>query len=433
MLTRVPVQPKDIEAYRPIVGDETVDGLLARARGLAGARVLHVNSTAYGGGVAEILYTLVPLMSSLGLEAEWRIIEADADFFEVTKFFHNALQGMEIPTTRQMTEKYLRTVEENARRFEGDYDFVVVHDPQPCAMLSLLEEMGRRRGRWVWRCHIDTTVAQEDAWEFLRPYIDRYDAAVFTKDDYIKTPLRVGRLAFIPPSIDPLSPKNQPPSEAAVDEIVGSYGVDRGRPIILQVSRFDPWKDPLGAVDAYRLVKEEYPGVQLVFLASMASDDPEGWHYYEKTNDYKGDDPDVHLLSNLQGVGNLGVGAFQAAASVVLQKSLREGFGLTVTEAMWKGKPVVAGRVGGILLQIDDGVDGFLVDGCRECAARVCELLGNPDRRRRVGEQAHRKVLERFLTTRHVGDYLDLFHALRGGAPAASSARPTGEKPALDE
>lgn len=412
MLTRVPVQPKDIDAYRPIVGDEVIDELRSKAEALAGARVLHINSTAYGGGVAEILYTLVPLMSSLGLEAEWQIIEADADFFEITKFFHNALQGMEIPTTRQMTDKYLRTVRENAFHFEGEYDFVIVHDPQPCAMLSVLEEMEERYGKWIWRCHIDTTVAQEDAWGFLRPYIDHYDAAVFTKDDYIKTSLKVGQLAFIPPSIDPLSPKNQLPSDATVDEIIGSYGVDRNRPILLQVSRFDPWKDPLGVVDTYHMVKEEYPQTQLVFLASMASDDPEGWHYYEKTNKYKGDDPDVHLLSNLQGVGNLEVSAFQAAAAVVLQKSLREGFGLTVTEAMWKGKPVVAGRVGGILLQIDDGVDGFLVDDFRECADCVNELLGDTARRERVGESAHRKVLERFLSTRHVGDYLDLFNAL---------------------
>lgn len=412
MLTRVPVQPRDIEAYRPIVGDEVVDDLRSKAKDLTGARVLHINSTAYGGGVAEILYTLVPLMSSLGLEAEWQIIEAEPEFFEVTKFFHNALQGMEIPTTRQMTETYMRTIRENAFHFGGEYDFVIVHDPQPCALLSILEEMGERRGNWIWRCHIDTTVAQEDAWDFLLPYINHYDAAVFTKDDYIKTPLEVRRVAFIPPSIDPLSPKNQTPSEQMTDEIVRGYGVDRERPILLQVSRFDPWKDPLGVVDTYRMVKQEYPGTQLVFLASMAGDDPEGWHYYEKTNQYKGDDPDVHLLSNLQGVGNLEVSAFQAAAAVVLQKSLREGFGLTVTEAMWKNKPVVAGRVGGIMLQIEDGVDGFLVDDIQQAAEKTRELLGDPQCCESIGEVAHQKVMEHFLSTRHVGDYLDLFHAL---------------------
>ena len=412
MLREVPVHPRHIENYRGVVGDEVIEGLLAAAEGLKGRRVLHLNSTAYGGGVAEILYNLVPLMRDLGLAAEWRVIQGDPEFFEVTKFMHNALQGMEIPTTDPMRGKYLQVVEENARLFEGEYDFVVVHDPQPCAILSFLERRGMRRGRWIWRCHIDTTMAQEDAWEFLLPYINLYDAAVFTKDDYIKTPLAVGRVAFIPPSIDPLSPKNQVPPPEALREILAEYGVDRTRPILLQVSRFDPWKDPLGVVDTYRMVKEDFPHVQLVFLASMASDDPEGWHYYELLNRYKGKDPDIHLLSNLQGVGNLEVSAFQAASTVVLQKSLREGFGLTVTEAMWKGKPVVAGRVGGILLQIDDGENGFLVDDIGQCADRVKQLLSDPELGKRVGERAHRKVLERFLITRHLLDYLELFNTL---------------------
>ncbi len=412
MLREVPVNPKSIEPYREVAGDVVIDGLKEAAENLRGARVLHINSTAYGGGVAEILYNLVPLMRDLGLAAEWRVIEGDQEFFEVTKFMHNSLQGMEIPTTAPMREKYLQVVEENASRFEGDYDFVVVHDPQPCAILSFLEERRLRKGRWVWRCHIDTTVAQEDAWEFLLPFINLYDAAVFTKEDYIKTPLKVGRLAFIPPSIDPLSPKNQIPSERTVREIMAEYGVDRERPLLVQVSRFDPWKDPLGVVDAYRMVKEGFPGVQLAFLASMASDDPEGWHYYELMNRYRGDDPDIHLLSNLQGVGNLEVSSFQAAASVVLQKSLREGFGLTVTEAMWKRKPVVAGGVGGILLQIDDGINGFLVDSVKQCAERVKGLLADPGLREEIGARAHRKVLERFLITRHLRDYLDLFSSL---------------------
>jgi trehalose synthase len=412
LLREVPVHPRRIENYRGVVGDEVIEGLLAAAEGLKGRRVLHLNSTAYGGGVAEILYNLVPLMRDLGLEAEWRVIEGDPEFFEVTKFMHNALQGMEIPTTGPMREKYLEVVKENAQLFEGEYDFVVVHDPQPCSILSFLEKRGMRRGRWIWRCHIDTTMAQEDAWEFLLPYINLYDAAVFTKDDYIKTPLAVGRVAFIPPSIDPLSPKNQVPPQEALREILAEYGVDRARPILLQVSRFDPWKDPLGVVDTYRMVKEDFPQAQLVFLASMASDDPEGWHYYELLNRYKGKDPDIHLLSNLQGVGNLEVSAFQAASTVVLQKSLREGFGLTVTEAMWKGKPVVAGRVGGILLQIDDGENGFLVDDIGQCADRVKELLSDPELGKRVGERAHRKVLERFLITRHLLDYLELFNTL---------------------
>jgi len=412
LLREVPVNPKSLEPYRGIAGDGVIDGLRDMAEGLRGARVLHINSTAYGGGVAEILYNLVPLLRDLGLEAEWRVIEGDQEFFEVTKFMHNALQGMEIPTTAPMREKYLQVVEENASRFEGEYDFVIVHDPQPCAILNFLQERGLRRGRWIWRCHIDTTFAQEDAWDFLLPFINLYDAAVFTKDDYIKTPLEVSRIAFIPPSIDPLSPKNQAPSEQAVREIMVEYGVDRERPLLVQVSRFDPWKDPLGVIDVYRMVKEDFPSVQLAFLASMASDDPEGWHYYELMNRYRGGDPDIHLLSNLQGVGNLEVGAFQAAADVVLQKSLREGFGLTVTEAMWKGKPVVAGKVGGILLQIDDGVNGFLIESVEQCAERVKGLLADPALRLKVGEEAHRKVLNNFLITRHLRDYLELFNSL---------------------
>ncbi len=412
MLTQVPVQNKDVEAYRPIVGDRVIDELKEKAAPLKGARVVHVNSTAYGGGVAEMLYTTVPLMRSLGLEAEWQVIQGDQDFFTVTKFLHNSLQGMEIPTTREMREKYLHVVEDNALNFEGDYDFVVVHDPQPCAMLGFLERAGKRRGRWIWRCHIDTTFAQDDAWSFLLPFINLYDAAIFTKDDYIKTPLEVGKLAFITPAIDPLSPKNMIPEPDTQRFIINRYGVDINRPVVLQVSRFDPWKDPLGVVDTYRLAKEKFPQLQLVFLASMAADDPEGWHYYEKTSHYAGGDPDIFLLSNLQGIGNLEVSAFQAASTVVLQKSLREGFGLTVTEAMWKGKPVVAGRVGGILLQIDDGLDGFLVENPVESAEKVVKLLGDEETRERIGIAAHRKVQERFLCTRKLLHYLELFLSL---------------------
>jgi trehalose synthase len=412
MLTKVPVQIKDIDQYRSVVGDEIIDRLKEKAAELTGARVVHINSTAYGGGVAEMLYTLVPLMSSLGLQAEWQVIRGSDEFFTITKLFHNALQGMEIPTTLEMQQHYLRAVAENASLFEGEYDFVIVHDPQPCALAAILDGTEKRRGRWIWRCHIDTTFAQEDAWEFLLPFINFYDAAIFTKDDYIKTPLRVRKIAFIPPSIDPLSPKNMMPSRGTQEFIAHRYGVDLLRPLILQVSRFDPWKDPLGAVDTYRLVKEYFPGVQLVFLASMASDDPEGWHYYEKINHYSGDDPDIHLLSNLQGIGNLEVSAFQAASTVILQKSLREGFGLTVTEGMWKSKPVVAGRVGGILLQIDEGINGFLVDDPVECAERVVDLLSDDELRERIGRAAHEKVFRYFLCTRHLMDYLELFGGL---------------------
>jgi len=412
MLPRVPVQTRNLEQYRPIAGDEVVDEILALGRELSGARVAHINSTAHGGGVAELLYTQVPLMRSAGLEADWFLVEGDADFFTITKYFHNALQGMELPITGEMKAKYLSVCEENAARFDREFDYVIVHDPQPCAMIASLQDSPYRRAKWIWRCHIDTTYAREDAWDFIKPYIDMYDGAIFTMDSYIKSPIEVSYLAFIPPSIDPLSAKNIIPEKRVQSDIARRYGVDENRPIMLQVSRFDPWKDPLGLVDCYRLVKERHREVQLVYLASMADDDPEGWHYYEKTSDYSAGDPDIFLLSNQQGIGNVEVSAFQAMADVVLQKSLREGFGLTVTEAMWKRKPVVAGGVGGILLQVDDGINGFLVESTEEAAEKVSLLLESPATAQRMGEAGHDKVRRNFLCTRHLRDYLRFFRLL---------------------
>lgn len=414
MLPKVPVQQKSIEQYRGIVGDDALDELYSLARRLKGARVLNISSTAHGGGVAEMLYSIVPLLTSLGLESEWRLIEADQDFFTVTKFMHNALQGMDIPITEEMRDKYLAVNNENASMFDGSYDFVIVHDPQPCAMIAGVEGAVGRKARWIWRCHIDSTFAEDQAWEFLKPYIDRYDGAVFTMDDYIKSPLKIP-VAFIAPSIDPLSAKNIIPEKRVQSDIARRYGVDENRPIMLQVSRFDPWKDPLGLVDCYRIVKKQNRDVQLVYLASMADDDPEGWHYYRKTSEYVGNDGEIFLLSNQQGVGNVEVSAFQAMSTVVLQKSLREGFGLTVTEAMWKRKPVVAGEVGGICLQIDDGVDGFLVCNIEEAAERVMLLLSSPATAQRMGDLGHEKVRANFLTTRHLRDYLRFFIRLMEG------------------
>jgi trehalose synthase len=412
MLPSVPIQPKNIESYRGIAGDEVIDEILHLAEGLKGARVAHINSTAHGGGVAELLYTLVPLMSSVGLEAEWHLLQGDPDFFTITKLFHNMLQGMDIPVTNEMKFKYLSVCDENSSDCDQEYDFVIVHDPQPCAMIAALQDTPSRKGKWIWRCHIDTTFAQDEAWEFLKPYINLYDGAVFTMDAYIKSPLEVPCIAFIPPSIDPLSPKNIIPEKRVQSDIARRYGIDETRPIMLQVSRFDPWKDPLGLVDCYREVKRDHHDLQLVYCASMADDDPEGWHYYEKTFHYSEGDPDIFLLSNQQGVGNVEVSGLQAMATVVLQKSLREGFGLTVTEAMWKRKPVVAGAVGGILLQVDDGVNGFLVDDIREAAEKVSLLLESPATAQRMGEAGHDKVRHNFLLTRHLLDYLRFFHIL---------------------
>jgi len=409
MLPLVPVQPKHLDQYRGIASDDVLEEILTLADGLRGVRVAHINSTAHGGGVAELLYTLVPLMSSIGLEAEWHIMQCDSDFFTITKLFHNALQGMEIPVTEEMRSKYLSVCDENAADCDQEYDLVVVHDPQPCAMIAAMEGKHAGNAKWIWRCHIDSTFAREEAWEFLKQYINLYDGAVFTMEDYIKSPIDVPCLAFIPPSIDPLSAKNIIPEKRVQSDIANRYGIDEARPIMLQVSRFDPWKDPLGLVDCYREVKHKYRDVQLIYCASMADDDPEGWHYYEKTFHYSEGDPDIFLLSNQQGVGNVEVSAFQAMASVVLQKSLREGFGLTVAEAMWKRKPVVAGEVGGILLQVDEGVNGFLVDDIRDAADKVSLLLDSPATAQRMGEAGHDKVRRNFLSTRQLRDYLRFF------------------------
>lgn len=420
MFGSVPTTPKSLADYRPIVGEEKIDELRALARDLQGARVLHINSTAFGGGVAEILGTLVPLMRDLGLDADWQVIRGADEFFNVTKAMHNSLQGMYIPWSAEMYEIWRRYNQLNAEMIDQTYDFIVVHDPQPAGLLRLLrqKDSGLARGKWIWRCHIDLTSAQPEVWDFLRPYLNEYDAAIFTMSSYVKEDLQVPIIAIIPPSIDPLSPKNIDMSIDTIYEIMHEYKVDITRPMICQVSRFDPWKDPLGVIDVYRLVKKEIPNLQLVMVASMASDDPEGWSYFERTARRAGEDEDIHLLSNLNGVGNIEVNAFQRAAWVVLQKSIREGFGLVVSEALWKGRPVVAGNVGGIPLQIQDGQTGFLIDTIDTCAERVLYLLQHPKEATEMGERGREHVRENFLSTRNLRDYLRLFKTVTSASKA---------------
>jgi trehalose synthase len=421
MLGSVPTVPKSLNDYRPIVGDEKIEEILELARVIRGARVLHVNATAFGGGVAEILGTLVPLMKDVGLDVDWQVIRGADEFFNVTKAMHNSLQGMYIDWSADMFDIWRRYNALNAELFDEQYDFVVMHDPQPAAMRHLLRQRNENHahGKWVWRCHIDLTNAQPAVWDFLRPYVEEHDAAIFTMRDYVKEDLRVPHIALVPPSIDPLSPKNTEMSPESVAEIVREYKVDPNRPMILQVSRFDPWKDPLGVIDVYRMVKQSIPELQLVMVASMASDDPEGWSYYERTARRAGEDYDVHLLSNLNGVGNIEVNAFQRAAEVVIQKSIREGFGLVVSEALWKGKPVVAGNVGGIPLQIVNGKMGYLINSTDECAERVFYLLRHPDEATEMGALGREHVRENFLTTRNLRDYLKLFNEVSATSPAA--------------
>jgi trehalose synthase len=410
MLQQVETERKQLADYRPIVGDKVIAEIEGLAASLKGARVVHVNATAFGGGVAEMLVTLVPLMRDVGLDAEWQVIEGEDEFFNVTKACHNGLQGMDIPFTEGMQAVWRHYNEMNAARFEGEYDFVVIHDPQPAGMLHYHGHEGGKH--WAWRCHIDTSHPNPAYWGFFAPYISEYEAGIFTMEQYVGPGVDFEHLAIVTPTIDPLSPKNAPMVEDEAREIVARFGVDVARPLITQVSRFDPWKDPLGVIDAYRTVKERMPEVQLALVGSMASDDPEGWYYLDKTIRHAGEDFDVHILHNFHGVGGLEVGAFQTVSDVVVQKSTREGFGLVVTEPMWKSKPVVGGNVGGIPLQVIDGETGFLVNSVEACGEKMLYLLEHPEESARMGAAAREHVRRNFLTTRHLADYLRLFAEL---------------------
>jgi trehalose synthase len=418
MLQAVAVPPLSVDAYAPFIGEAEIADLRAFAAPLAGARVLHLNATSFGGGVAELLPTMTALMRDLGLDAEWRVIAGDEAFFDVTKAIHNGLQGMSVGLDATRRATYAAAQERIAQAFEGTYDFVLVHDPQPAGLRRLLPDAA---GSWIWRCHIDLTAADPETWAFLRPEVEAYDAAIFTLPEYVQPDLRLKQLAYIPPSIDPLSPKNRIGDPASSGPVVARFGVDPGRPLLLQVSRFDPWKDPLGVIDVYRRLKATTPGLQLSLVGSMATDDPEGWRIYQQVLRYAGVDPDLTILSNLDGVGAVEVNAFQQASTVVLQKSLREGFGLTVSEALWKGKPVVAGRVGGIPMQLGD-TGGRLVDTVDGAVAACAELLGDADLRRRLGEGGRERVRHHFLSTREVRDHLGLLRSLQEHDPTLMPA-----------
>jgi trehalose synthase len=403
------VEPLSLDKYAPIIGDQKINEIKDLANRLIGKSVCHINSTSFGGGVAEILHRLVPLMQDVGLKADWRLIKGSDEFFNVTKAFHNGLQGMNIPLTDEMKKTYLEYNEANANKLDLHHDFIVAHDPQPAAIIS---HQKIRVGKWIWRCHIDLSNPNPNFINFLVPIIYQYDSLIFTMEQYVPEPLKSRKVATIPPSIDPLSDKNEPLSEDIVLSILDKYGIDPERPIITQVSRFDPWKDPLGVIDTYRIVKKEIPTVQLLLIASMAKDDPEGWTYYEKTARHAADDLDIHLLTDLKGVGDIEVNAFQRASNVVLQKSLREGFGLSVTEALWKEVPVVGENVGGIPLQIIDGVNGFLVNNVQEAAKRTLYLLKHPTEAKKMGAKGKEHILKNFLITRHLEDYLKLLASL---------------------
>src|SRR5919197_6431133 len=372
MLQLVNVGRKSLADYATIAQRGLMDEIQRLAEPLQGKRVVHLSATAFGGGVAEINYTLVPLMADVGLDVEWRIIRGAEEFFNVTKTVHNALQGSPQGLTEHEIEIFHRYNELNARDFEDDYDVVIVHDPQPVALIDYFPDS---RARWIWRCHIDLSAPNEDVLQVLYPSLGRYDGAIFHLREYVPNGNGLPAAYIWPPAIDPLTPKNMALSIEDARYIVDQFGIDVQRPLLTQVSRFDPWKDPLGVIDAYREVNKRFPEVQLALVGSMAHDDPEGWDYYSRTVAYAGGDPEVYILSNMNNVGAVEVNAFQVHSAAVIQKSIREGFGLTVTEALWKTRPVVGGAVGGIVAQIQDGETGWLVGSANECAAACIEIL----------------------------------------------------------
>ncbi|MEX2210871.1 MAG: glycosyltransferase [Gaiellaceae bacterium] len=415
MLQVVNVGHKSLGDYATIATRGLMDEIKALAEPLRGKRVVHLSATAFGGGVAEINYTLVPLMADVGLEVEWRIVEGADEFYDVTKRIHNALQGDPGGLTAEQQETFHRYQKLNADQFSGDYDFVIVHDPQPVGMIDTARDSG---AHWIWRFHIDLSTPNQEVLDFLLPSIRRYDAAIFHLPSYVPAVPGMPDCFIWPPAIDPLAPKNMALSAEDAAYIVDQFGVDVERPLLTQVSRFDPWKDPLGVIDAYRLVKERHPDVQLALIGSMAHDDPEGWDYYNRTLAHAADDPDIYILSNLNNVGSVEVNAFQVHSRAVIQKSVREGFGLTVSEALWKSRPTVAGRVGGIVVQIEDGVTGWLVDSAEDCARACLEILDDPEAARRRALLGKEHVRRHFLTPRLLRDWLALFNRLSGTGAA---------------
>jgi trehalose synthase len=416
MLERVPLLEKDLDQYADVVGADVVAQIREAAEPLVGARVLHLSATAYGGGVAELLATHVPLLRSVGIDAEWQVLHGSDEFFAVTKQVHNALQGADIEWTPHMQRIYLERILDNALLMEDGYDIVVVHDPQPAALLHFLRDhpsLADGRTRWIWRCHIDLTVANPAVWEFFRPFVELHDASVWTLAEFVPSSLKMDHVVELHPCIDPLSVKNLDLARPFCEELTRQYGIDTKRPIVCQISRFDPWKDPIGVVDAFRIVRDQVPDAQLLLAGSMATDDPEAFRVWEETEQARAGDRDIHLLSNLHQVGSVQINAFQRIANVMVQKSLREGFGLTVSEALWKGRPVVGGHAGGIKLQVIDGFNGYLVDSIESCAQRVIDLLADPVGADAMGSQGREHVRSNFLATTELHDWLLLLSELR--------------------
>lgn len=414
---------RSLADYEAVAPDDQMETLYSLADDLGDVRVLHLNSTATGGGVAEILHSLVPLSNDLGIDTDWRVMDAEESFFEVTKTMHNALQGQEIALTDEMEATYRRVTERNAAALEEEYDVVVLHDPQTLGMARALKDRFSDT-RIVWRCHIDLTGANERYLQSVVDDVRAVDHAVFSRHEYargVDVPTSI-----IHPSIDPLTDKNRPldrDETAAERDRLSSIEFDDS-PVVTHVSRFDPWKDQFGTIDIYRRIEDAVPSARLVLVGGMADDDPEGRDVYEEVVDATADDPNVHLLTNQP---DTTINFLQRESAVVVQKSLREGFGLVVSEALWKRTPVIGSNVGGIPLQIENGENGYLVDpnDVDGAAVRLERLLEDDDLRRRLGEHGRDTVRERFLLPRHLLDYAELFLRVRNEASSPDESSPS--------
>jgi trehalose synthase len=397
-----------LEDYRDIVGDDVIAEIYRLARPLYGKKVLHINSTYYGGGVAEILYSLVPLLNFAGIDADWRTVRGTPEFFNITKKFHNAIQGEPIRMTDIKASLYIENNQDFASYCKIDADCVIIHDPQPLPLIRFY----KKRQHWIWRCHVDLSHPNEDLWNFLKGFILAYDGIVVSDEQYVRKELPI-KYTIIEPAIDPLSSKNKDIPEDLIERTLLKYGVPTDKPLITQISRFDKWKDPENVIEVFKLVRKECI-CRLVLCGNMASDDPEGWDIFERARNTAGpllDSKDIILLTVED---NILVNALQRKSSVILQKSIREGFGLTVTEALWKAKPVVASNVGGIPRQVIDNKTGFLVepDDIQECADIVSSILKHPKVGNYLGEQGKEHVRKNFLITRLIIDELKLLNRI---------------------
>lgn len=392
-----------IDDYKKVVGDDIVEGVKSTADPLVGKHIVNINSTSSGGGVAEILNTLVILMNDLKIETGWRILKGSHGFFDVTKKFHNALQGEKIRLTDFKKQIYCQETERNAIMSHFKYhDLVMVHDPQP---LALIDYCGKKQP-WIWRCHIDIKQTHRPTWDFLAKYIKKYDGMVVSVKKYKKRGIKIPQFV-IAPSIDPLSFKNELLSDSRCRKILSKNQIDLDKPIVCQVSRFDKWKNPIGVIKIFKKIKEKTDNIQLVMIGDIVIDDPEGIKVYNKLANYTKDKKDITLITKRD---DWLVNALQRKSAVVLQNSVREGFALVVAEALWKKTPVVGTRVGGIPLQIIDGKTGFLISNTAQAAKRCVQLLQDEKLREKLGQQGHEHVKKNFLITRHLKDYLELFN-----------------------